>query len=169
MNQTHTIRWLIRRDMPDVTSIEAQSYDCLMGEDGMVDFQRSRNAIGMVAEVDRQVVGFMLYELHKGHIRVVRLCVAKVCRNKGAGSAMIQRLIDKLAQQQRTDIVIEVPESAVTAQVWLRKREFRCIGTQANHYDNGEAMYLMRYSLKTHDDSVPTWDGVNRITEYLGE
>lgn len=136
----------------------------------MIQFQRNRNAIGMVAEVGHDILGFMLYSLHKDRIIVARLAVSPKYRGQGAGSAMVQRLIDKLSQQRRSEVVIEVPESALTAQVWLRKREFRHIGTQANHYDNGEAMYLMRYTLKAQeDDSMPTWRGVNRISQFLGE
>lgn len=170
MNPTIAVRWLIRRDMPEVTKIEAESYECLMGDEGVVQYLRSEKCIGMVAEVGHDILGFMLYELHKDSIRVVRLAVDPKHRGHGAGSAMVQRLIDKLSQQRRSEVVIEVPESALTAQVWLRKREFRHIGTQSDHYDNGESMYLMRYTLKAEegkDDPIPMWNGVNRISGFF--
>ena len=59
------IRWMIRRDMPEVLDIESRSFDGPWSEEDFMRSLRQRNCIGMVAEHDDCIVGFMIYELHK--------------------------------------------------------------------------------------------------------
>ena len=65
------IRWMIRRDMPEVLAIEHASFDFPWCEEEFLRVLRQRNCIGMVAEVGEQVVGFMIYELHKNKLHVL--------------------------------------------------------------------------------------------------
>ncbi len=44
------IRWMIRRDMPEVLAIEATSFEFPWLDDDFVRTLRRRNCIGMVAE-----------------------------------------------------------------------------------------------------------------------
>ena len=64
------IRWMIRRDMPEVLDIESESFEFPWSEDDFIRCLRQRNCIGMVAELDDQVVGFMIYELHKTRLHI---------------------------------------------------------------------------------------------------
>ena len=57
------IRWMIRRDMPEVLEIEQSSFEFPWTEEDFIRCLRQRNCIGMVAEYDEKVVGFMIYEL----------------------------------------------------------------------------------------------------------
>ena len=59
------IRLMIRRDMTDVLQIESQAFEFPWTEEDFIRCLRQRNCIGMVAEHEDQVVGFMIYELHK--------------------------------------------------------------------------------------------------------
>ena len=69
------IRWMIRRDMPEVLAIELpKALTSCWCEEEFLRVLRQRNCIGMVAEVGEQVVGFMIYELHKNKLRGPRLC-----------------------------------------------------------------------------------------------
>ena len=45
------IRWMIRRDMPDVMGIEVASFEYAWTEDDFLRCLRQRNCIGMVAEL----------------------------------------------------------------------------------------------------------------------
>ena len=65
------IRWMIRRDMSDVLSIENESFEFPWSEQDFIRCLRQRNCIGMVAEVDDQIVGFMIYELHKTRLHLL--------------------------------------------------------------------------------------------------
>ena len=48
------IRWMIRRDMPEVLDVERSSFEFPWAEDDFIRCLRQRNCIGMVAEVDDQ-------------------------------------------------------------------------------------------------------------------
>jgi ribosomal protein S18 acetylase RimI-like enzyme len=62
------IRWMIRRDFPEVLAIETESFRFPWLEEDFIRCLRQRNCIGMVAEHDERVVGFMVYELDKSCI-----------------------------------------------------------------------------------------------------
>src|ERR671912_367951 len=69
------IRWMIRRDMPEVLAIEEQSFEFPWSEEDFIRCLRQRNCIGMVAEHNERVVGFMIYELHKTRLHVLNFAV----------------------------------------------------------------------------------------------
>lgn len=106
------IRWLIRHDMPEVLLIEQACFGS--GAWSEEDFRcclRQRNCIGMVAERDHQIVGYMVYELYKSKVQILNFAVHSGCRKEGIGRAMLQRLRDKLPQQRREKVVVLLPES----------------------------------------------------------
>lgn len=145
------IRWLIRRDMDEVLAIENGSFDYPWTEEEFLCCLRQRNCIGTVAETrgaGATVQGFMIYELHKHALRLLNFAVLPESRRHGVGSQMVQRLVDKLEQQRRTEISIEVRETNVPAQLFFSRRGFRAISVLKNHYDDTrEDAYLMRYRL----------------------
>ena len=49
------IRWMIRRDMPEVLDIENRSFEFSWTEEDFIRCLRQRNCIGMVAEHDDRV------------------------------------------------------------------------------------------------------------------
>ena len=65
------IRWMIRRDMPEVLAIEHASFEYPWCEEEFLRVLRQRNCIGMVAEHGERIVGFMIYELHRNKIQVL--------------------------------------------------------------------------------------------------
>ncbi len=69
------IRWMIRRDMPEVLAIENRSFEFPWSDEDFIRCLRQRNCIGMVAEYDERVVGFMIYELHKNRLHVLNFAV----------------------------------------------------------------------------------------------
>src|SRR5688572_2885179 len=93
--QVH-IRWMIRRDMADVLEIETSSFEFPWSEEDFIRCLRQRNCIGMVAERDDKVVGFMIYELHKTRLHVLNFAVGSCQRRQGVGGQMVGKLIGKL-------------------------------------------------------------------------
>ena len=57
------IRWMIRRDMAEVLDIERDSFEFNWTEEDFLSCLRQRNCIGMVAEHEGRVCGFMIYFL----------------------------------------------------------------------------------------------------------
>ena len=77
------IRWMIRRDMPDVMGIELASFEFSWTEDDFLRCLRQRNCIGMVAERGDTIVGFMIYELHRTRLHVLNFAVNPTVRRTG--------------------------------------------------------------------------------------
>jgi len=140
------IRWMIRRDMPRILAIEKASFENPWTEDEFIQHLRSRDTIGMVAERDDEVVGFMIYELHKNRLHLLTLAVHPNVRRKSIGRAMMERIMGKLSQDRRNRITLEVRESNLPAQLFFRQVGFRATGVVRDFYeDTPEDAYLMEY------------------------
>jgi ribosomal-protein-alanine N-acetyltransferase len=140
------IRWMIRRDMPEVLTIEGQAFEFPWSEDDFVRCLRQRNCIGMVAEHNERVVGFMIYELHKNRLHILNFAVHEQLRRRGIGGQMIRKLISKLSPQRRSRIMLEVRETNLSAQLFFRDVGFRAISLLRDFYeDTTEDAYLMQY------------------------
>ena len=160
------IRWLIRRDMPEVLEIERSCFEYVWTEEDFLCCLRQRNCIGMVAEHDHKIVGSMIYELHKAKLRIINFAVAPAEQRRGIGRQMVQRLVDKLSQQHRKKIVLEVNESNLHVQMFFKERGFRAVRVLRNHYeDTTEDAYVMQYRLEADDLLLPLWPG-NRFTGF---
>jgi ribosomal-protein-alanine N-acetyltransferase len=140
------IRWMIRRDMPEVLTIEEDSFEFPWSEEEFLRCLRQRNCIGMVAEYDQRVVGFMIYELNKTRIHVLNFAVARDYRRLGVGRQMVSKLIAKLSSQRRTRVALEVRERNLPAQLFFRAGGFRAVSVLRNFYqDTPEDAYLMQF------------------------
>ena len=160
------IRWMIRRDMPEVMAIEGQSFEFPWSDEDFVRCLRQRNCIGMVAEQGEKVVGFMIYELHKAKLHILNFAVNPTCRKAGVGAQMVQKLISKLSSHRRTRITLEIRESNLAAQLFFSKQGFRAVRVLRSYYeDSGEDAYLLQYRF-ADDTSDEVEESVNRIAQY---
>lgn len=162
------IRWMIRRDMPEVLAIENQSFDFPWGEEEFLRVLRQRNCIGMVAEHGERVVGFMIYELHKNKLHVLNFAVSPEFRRSGVGHQMVQKLVGKLSSHRRTRIALYCRESALNAQLFFRVEGFRASQVLREHFeDTGEDGYLMQYFYEEAGLEQRVGQPVNRIARQL--
>lgn len=146
------IRWMIRRDMPEVLAIEHASFEFPWCEEEFLRVLRQRNCIGMVAEYGERVVGFMIYELHKNRLHVLDFATHPEFRRQGVGNQMVAKLVGKLSNHRRTRIVLSVRETNLQAQLFFRVQGFRALEVVREHYqDTGEDAYVMQYLL---DESI---------------
>lgn len=160
------IRWMIRRDMPEVLAIEQGSFEFPWSEDDFTRCLRQRNCIGMVAECDGQVLGFMIYELNRNTLHVLNFAVRPNARRRGIGTQMVEKLFSKLSQQRRTRITLEVRETNLAAQVFFRNLGFRAVSVLRDYYeDTTEDAYVMHFQHPS--ESVET-EPQNRIGRIAG-
>src|SRR4051794_11586221 len=160
------IRWMIRRDMPEVLQTEQESFEFSWTEEDFLRCLRQRNCIGMVAEQGERVVGFMIYELHKQKLHILNFAVHPQFRRAGVGAQMVSKLIGKLSSHRRTRITLEVRETNLTAQQFFRSQTFRAVKVlRAFYEDSGEDAFLMQYRL-ADDTSEDTDESVNRIAQF---
>jgi [ribosomal protein S18]-alanine N-acetyltransferase len=160
------IRWMIRRDMPEVLLTEQQSFEFAWTEEDFLRCLRQRNCIGMVAEQGEKVVGFMIYELHKAKLHILNFAVSPTCRRLGVGAQMVQKLISKLSSHRRTRITLEVRETNLGAQLFFSKQSFKATRVLRNYYeDSGEDAFLMQYRFADDPDG-DVEEAVNRIAQF---
>jgi ribosomal-protein-alanine N-acetyltransferase len=123
------VRWLIRRDMPDVMRIE-EGLRAPVEEADIVRWLRERTVIGMTAELgapprtewlddarrgDGPVAGYMVYKLFDHRLSVVRLAVGRAWRRRGVGRRLVEKLIAKLSSHRRRELEADVPQGEAGA------------------------------------------------------
>ena len=158
---------MIRRDMPEVLDIEQESFEFPWSEEDFIRCLRQRNCIGMVAEHEERVVGFMIYELHKSRLHILNFSVAGDHRRRDVGGQMVEKLIGKLSAQRRTRIMLEVRETNLDAQLFFSNCGFKAVSVLRSYYDDTpEDAYLMQYRYKAEESEqiLP----INRITRLAG-
>lgn len=162
------IRWMIRRDMPEVLQTERASFEYSWTEEDFLKCLRQRNCIGMVAEQCEQVVGFMIYELHKTKLHVLNFAVHPEYRRLGIGQQMMHKLVGKLSSHRRTRITLAVRETNLAAQLFFRSVSCKAVKVLRGYYeDSGEDAFLMQYRLSGFESQFDEYEGaVNRIAQY---
>ena len=142
------IRWMIRRDMPEVLQTEQESFEQPWTEEDFLQCLRQRNCIGMVAEHAERIIGYMIYELQKSKLHIVNLAVHPDYRRRNVGSQMVAKLVSKLSSHRRTKITLEVRETNLPAQLFFRAQRFQAQRVLRGYYeDTGEDAYQMTYRL----------------------
>ncbi len=169
-NAVH-IRWMIRRDMPEVMRAERSSFEFAWTEDDFLRCLRQRNCIGMVAEQGDRIAGFMVYELHKTRLHLLNFAVQPSARRCGIGRLMVGKLVYKLTTHRRQRITLAVRERNVAAQMFFRVHGFQATKVLSNYYeDSGEDAYQMELKAPPYDpfDGFGVVSLVNRIAQYEG-
>lgn len=128
------IRWLIRRDMAEVVAIERDSFPDPWPEHEFISALRERNCIGLVVEHSERVIGFMLYELTRQHLRIINMAVHPGFRRARVGTALIAKLKGKLSPQRRNKIILEIRESNIPACHFFAAQQFKTAGIIRNYY-----------------------------------
>jgi len=142
------LRWMIRKDWRAVLGIEAANWSDPMTEKDLEEKLRDRAISGFVAQDGEHVVGFMIYELSNGLIRLLDFGVHPACQRRGVGRAMIEKLIPKLGVA-RHRLVAEVHEGNLDVQLFFRAMGFKCVAVQRRFFDNGDDAYRF---VRTLDD-----------------
>lgn len=145
----HFVRWMVRRDMPEVLEIEKSCFEIPWDKDDFRGFLDTRNCIGMIAEHEDRVAGFMTYEILKSKFYLHSIAVHPGCRRQGIGSEMVLKLIGKLGTHGRNRIEAGVRETNLSALMFLRANGFRAAQIIKDCYPGtNDDMYLMRYKMR---------------------
>lgn len=144
---TAKIRWMIRRDVPEVLNIEMRSFDFPWAEKDFINCLRQRTCIGAVYERNDQILAFMVYKLSKGKLTLLNFAVHPEFRRQGIGTQMIEKLRMKLSLQRRQMIDLHVSDDNLTMQLFLRKVGFKAKRIEPHHYkEHQKDAYYFNYS-----------------------
>lgn len=142
------INWLIRAEMPGILAIENESFEFPWSEEDFDKCLVQRNNIGMVARLDGELAGFMIYELMKDRLSLSNFAVSKQHRRMGVGTAMVEKLVSKLSPERRKHIDVFLRESNLPAQMFFKRSGFFWEETLKGTYEEtDEDCYRMTYNL----------------------
>ena len=163
------IRWMLRKDMKEVQEIESECFEFAWDEDDFMQCLRQRNCIGMVAEYQGRVVGFMIYQLQKSKIHLLNVATLKEFRRQGVGTQLVTKLISKLGNQRRSRITLEVRETNLPAQLFLRSLGFLAIDILHGFYEGtNEDAYQMVYRYQSFEPIQQVFQPI-RMAEVVGK
>ena len=154
------IRYMIRRDMPQVLEIEQLCFTDPWTEEDFILALRQRCCIGMVA-VDESgapwddVLGFAIYELPKRRIELLNIAVHPSVWRRGIGTAMIAKLSSKLSVQRRQKICLNVADNNVMAHLFFKAQGFSCVKVQPEFYDHRPDLAAYRFEYVTQRELQP--------------
>jgi len=120
---TH-IRWMTRRDYEEVLYVDARCYEDPLTYTELIRTLRNNSVISVVLEQDDEILGYCIYELSAGAIKIIRFGVEPKHRRCGVATALLQRLKDKLSNQRRNTIAVIVSGQAIQAQLCLARCGF---------------------------------------------
>ena len=164
------IRWMLRRDMPEVLAIERRSFPMPWTEADFMECLRQRNSIGMVAErANDEIVGYMVYQLATKSISLLNFAVHPDYRLRGIGSCMVDKLFSKVSQNRRDRILVHVVEDNLNAHLFWRAMGFKCLRVDRGMFHDpgcpGGSFDGYLFAWTNVDQPVP----VNRLEGYFSE
>lgn len=118
------VRWMLRKDAPEVVQITESSFEKGWTEDDLVEILKQRNAIGYVYEIEERVVAFMIYFLYKHKIEIGYIAVDPRFRNQGIFSDLISKAKSRIDCLRKKKLYAHVDEYSLVAQVAFRQVGF---------------------------------------------
>ena len=136
------IRGMIRADMQDVLDIEWLCFEFPWSKQDFIRTLKAKEVIGMVAEVgekkNRQIIGYMIYDLYKGRIELLNLAVESSTWRCGVGRALIEKLKAKLSPKRRRAITAMVREHNTDAQKFFAALGFQALSVLRRAYEEDQ-------------------------------
>lgn len=178
MKDEIAIRWMLRQDVDRMLDIERKVYENPWDEDDFLMALQQRKCIGHVAEPrstgsfngivqPQQVVGHVVYEMHRGGIEITRLTVAYDAQGQGVGAALLSKLKGRIrVHGRRSTILMVLHESALDGQLFLASQGFQAVDVLRDYYEDGSDAYCMLWADDSKADAPP-FEGTNRVAAYL--
>jgi ribosomal-protein-alanine N-acetyltransferase len=150
-DRLYHVRWMIRRDFPEILEIEHESFEYPWNEEAFISCLQQRNCIGMVAEDGDRVLGYMVYELHKTKLAILNFAVSPSHRRQNVGLSLVAKLITKLSFERREKLSIRIRETNLDALCFFRTCGFVADALLPEFFeDTDEDAILMHYRHRQH-------------------
>lgn len=105
----------------------------------------------LVAEKNKKLIGFIIVaKTSNKTVRIPMIAVRKGYRRNGIGSALINKLFEKLILQNFQLIDLEVKTNNKPAIKFYKKHGFKISEKISNFYQTGEDAYIMKRSLLSY-------------------
>lgn len=157
------IRWMLRKDLPQVLRIELDAFEHAWTEATFLRWLRHRHVLGYVYEAGDAVLGYMVYEFHKTKLEVVNLAVDPPRWRQGIGKALMDRLKSKLHWERRNRIDFYVWEQNLRGQLFLKSQGFRATGAEPGVWEDTPDEVGYRFLFRLPVPQPPQPETVVRI------
>lgn len=110
---------------------------------------------GIVAWKGSKIVGFVIYCLSMDKIFVANLAVHADHLNEGIGSQLVMKLKSKLRPKRRVSLEIDIRESNLRAQLFLRGRGFKAVCVCRNWFEQPRKEDCYKFQYKLEEKLLP--------------
>lgn len=128
------IRFMCEMDLPAILKIEESSYDYPWPETEFRSLRDMRHQYAQVAILDKEVVGYVISEVHPDHVYVHNLTVTSAARRQGIGTGLMNRVKERLTAVRRTRVEVHARETSLSAHFFLRANGFVATNVERGWY-----------------------------------
>ena len=148
-------------DVKAVAAIERSAFADPWPEEAFEAQLQRRVAWFAVAEVDREVAGYLVAFMVADEAEIANIAVRKDLRGRGIGASLLDASLNEAQARGVSSVYLEVRESNAVARRLYASRGFRKVGLRRSYYRNPtENAIVLRWSrehlLSQQDDQ----DGV---------
>ena len=148
MTNPVTLRYMMRPDVLAVHEIEKMSFNYPWTVGDFIRCGREKRYISVVAEIADEVVGYMIYDVHKHFLDLLNFAVHPDVRRCGIGRMMIEKIIDRLSKGPRDRVMMEISETNLHGQLFFRSMGFKATSVVRGCFEDGGDAYLMKYMIQ---------------------
>lgn len=136
-------RWVIRRDLPAMVAIEAESFrqewqNLPWNEGDFLRFLKERKNIGLLAVRKEVAIGFILYALVKSHVAIVKLAIGIDHWPDGVINQMLQAITEN-ARGYKRSVYFRSHERNLPLQQFLKSHGFKADKIVRGYYGSEDA------------------------------
>jgi len=141
-------RFISYEEAPLVADIEWLCFPDPWSEQKIKEFIDHRGTIGLIADYETMLVGYILYEPTDHRIDIHRMAVLPRFQQRTVGTQLIHRMIDKLYAQSRKNLTAKVPDTNLDAQLFFQAMQFIAARPKPN-----DPYYTMIFGRQPSDES----------------
>lgn len=130
-----SLRDMEPRDLRSILKIERSSFEEPWSEDDFYRTLSQKHRVGIVAVASkRTVVGYLIAESMTKSFQVLNMAVSPTYRGRGVGRVMLGWLCDQLVKSSRDKVRVEVRETNLPMQLFLRRVGFLATEVLRSYY-----------------------------------
>lgn len=149
------VRSLKPEDLESVLDIETLSSPTPWKEKDFERLFRRKNSASFVVTHEGKVVAFAVLEVFKEFFQLLNFAVHPKYRRRGVAKGLIGYIANQLSPTKRKKIVVEVRESNLEAQLFLRDSKYRAVEIMRAHFDDTkEDCYKMEFRIQWPDKAT---------------
>lgn len=136
-------------DIPEVADVERQCFSDPWSEQAFEDEMKNPLAVYFTIKENGRCIGYCGFWNVSGEGGITNVAVAQEYRKKGAGTMLIQKMIETAVALDLSILTLEVRSSNTAAQRLYEKHGFEKIGIRPNYYNNPrENAWIMTKNMK---------------------